>query len=127
MAESRKYGGCIMAGVQSFPQLTATYGQNKAQAILDLFNTKIFFRNTDPNTNQWISKVLGEAETTENIENLSYGANTIRDGVSLSQQNRTKLLVLPTEIATLKDLEAFVKLPGDYPVGRMAMGYKGLT
>ena len=103
-----------MAGVQSFPQLTATYGQNKAQAILDLFNTKVFFRNTDPNTNQWISKVLGEAETTEHIENVSYGANTIRDGVSLSQQNKTKPLALPTEIANLKDLEAYLKLPGDF-------------
>lgn len=116
-----------MAGVQSFPQLTATYGQNKSQAILDLFNTKIFFRNTDPNTNQWISKVLGEAETTEHIENISYGANTIRDGVSLSQQNRTKPLVLPTEIANLRDLEAFVKLPGDYPVGRVEMEYQGVN
>ena len=126
MAESRKYGGCIMAGIQSFPQLNATYGQNKSQAILDLFNTKIFFRNTDPNTNDWISKVLGEAETTEQIENLSYGANTIRDGVSLSQQNKTKPLVMPTEIANLKDLEALVKLPGDFPVGRLKTSYKAI-
>ena len=78
MAESRKYGGCVMAGVQSFPQLTNTYGHHQAQSILDLFNTKIFFRNTDPNTTQWISKVLGEAETTEHIENLSYGATRLR-------------------------------------------------
>lgn len=124
MAESRKYGGCIMAGIQSFPQLNATYGQNKSQAILDLFNTKIFFRNTDPNTNTWISKVLGEVETTEQIENLSYGANTIRDGVSLSQQNKTKPLIMPTEIANIKDLEALVKLPGDFPVGSVRLNYK---
>ncbi len=48
MAEARKYGGCFLAGVQSFPQLINTYGQNQAQSVLDLFNTKIFFRNTDP-------------------------------------------------------------------------------
>ena len=36
----------------------------------------------------WISKVLGEVETTEHTENLSYGANTIRDGVSLSQHTQ---------------------------------------
>jgi len=126
MAEARKYGGCILAGIQSFPQLSKTYGQNQSQSILDLFNTKIFFRNTDPNTNSWISKVLGEAETTEHIENVSYGANTIRDGVSLSQQNRTKPLVLPTEIANLEDLESFVKLPGNWPVGKVKMKYKQL-
>jgi len=124
MAESRKYGGCVLAGVQSFPQLNALYGANKAQSLLDLFNTKIFFRNTDPNTSQWISRVLGEVETTEHIENLSYGANTIRDGVSLSQQTKTKPLILPTEITALEDLEAFIKLPGDLPVGRLTMTYK---
>lgn len=124
MAESRKYGGCTLAGIQSFPQLSTLYGQHQAQSILDLFNTKIFFRNTDPNTTAWISKVLGEAELTEQQENVSYGANTIRDGVSLSPQTRTKPLVLPSEVASLKDLEAFVKLPGFLPACKLQMKYK---
>jgi type IV conjugative transfer system coupling protein TraD len=124
MAEARKYGGCFLAGVQSFPQLINTYGQNQAQSVLDLFNTKIFFRNTDPNTTSWISKVLGEAEIKEHVESLSYGANTIRDGVSLSQQTKTKPLVLATEIACLPDLEAYIKLPATVPTGRIKMKYK---
>lgn len=126
MAEARKYGGCFLAGVQSFPQLINTYGQNQAQSVLDLFNTKIFFRNTDPNTTSWISKVLGEAEIKEHMESLSYGANTIRDGVSLSQQTKTKPLVLATEIACLPDLEAYVKLPATVPTGRVKMRYKAI-
>jgi type IV conjugative transfer system coupling protein TraD len=126
MAEARKYGGCFLAGVQSFPQLINTYGQNQAQSVLDLFNTKIFFRNTDPNTTSWISKVLGEAEIKEHVENLSYGANTIRDGVSLSQQTRTKPLVLATEIACLPDLEAYIKLPATVPTGRIRMRHKAV-
>ncbi len=124
MAEARKYVGCFLAGVQSFPQLINTYGQNQEQSVLDLFNTKIFFRNTDPNTTSWISKVLGEAEIKEHVENLSYGANTIRDGVSLSQLTKTKPLVLPTEIASLPDLEAYVRLPATIPTGRVKMRYK---
>ena len=123
MAESRKYGGCVMAGVQSYPQLSHTYGHNQAQSILDLFNTKIFFRSTDPTTAQWVSKVLGESETEEYVENLSYGANTIRDGVSLAKQTKTKPLVLPTEVANLKDLEAYIKLPSGFPVGRLLMKF----
>ena len=124
MAEARKYGGCFMAGVQSFPQLIHLYGPNQAQSVLDLFNTKIFFRNTDPNTTGWISKVLGESEVKEHIENLSYGANTIRDGVSLSPQTKTKSLVLPTEITALEDLESYIKVPNALPVGRIKMNYK---
>lgn len=126
MAEARKYGGCFLAGVQSFPQLINTYGQNQAQSLLDLFNTKIFFRNTDPNTTSWISKVLGEAEIKEHMESLSYGANTIRDGVSLSQQTKTKPLVLATEIACLRDLEAYIKLPATVPTGRIRMRHKSI-
>lgn len=126
MAEARKYGGCFLAGVQSFPQLINTYGQNQAQSVLDLFNTKLFFRNTEPSTTSWISKVLGEAEIKEHVESLSYGANTIRDGVSLSQQTKTKPLVLPTEIACLPDLEAYIKLPATVPTGKIKLKYKAM-
>jgi type IV secretory pathway TraG/TraD family ATPase VirD4 len=124
LAEGRKYGGCVVAGVQSFPQLSALYGTQGSQALLDLFNTKIFFRNTDPHTTAWISKVLGEAETSENIENLSYGANTMGNGVSLAPQTHTKPLVLPTELTTLKDGEAYLKLPGAFPVRKIQMTLK---
>ena len=124
LAEGRKYGGCVLVGVQSIPQLSTTYGLTQSQALLDLFNTKIFFRNTDPNTTAWISKVLGEAETTEHIENLSYGAHTMRDGVNLAQHTRTKPLVLPTEISALEDCEAYLKLPSAFPVTKIKMAVK---
>jgi type IV conjugative transfer system coupling protein TraD len=125
-AEVRKYGGCVLAGVQNDPQLLETYGHHQAHAILDLFNTKIFFRNTDSHSTERISKNLGEAEITEQIETLSYGAHNIRDGVSLSPRTHIKSLVLPTEIANLQDLEAFVKLPGDHPVCKIKMSYKNI-
>ena len=101
-----------LAGIQSFPQLTEEYGVHGSQTLLDLFNTKVFFRNDNPQTNQWISQVLGEKETKSIQESLSYGANTMRDGVSLSRQKKREPLVLPIEIAHLNDLECYLKLPG---------------
>ncbi len=124
LAEARKYGGCVLAGFQSMPQLTTIYGTSTAQTLLDLFNTQVFFRSTDPNTTSWISKVLGEAESREIQENVSYGAQSVRDGVSLSQQHRKRAVVLPTQIATLEDLHCYVKLPGNYPVTQLKMKYK---
>lgn len=124
LAEERKYGGCMLAGVHSIPQLSTTYGTSQSQALLDLFNTKIFFRNTDPNATAWISKVLREAETTEHIENLSYGAHTMRDGVNLAQYTQTKPLVLPTEIEALQDCEAYLKLSSAFPVTKIKMSIK---
>jgi type IV secretory pathway TraG/TraD family ATPase VirD4 len=124
LAESRKYGGCLVAGIQSYPQLSHAYGNACAQAMVDLFNTKFFFRSTDPQTTQWISRVLGEQEATQVQENLSYGAHAIRDGVSLSQLQLQKALVLPTEITTLENLSCYIKFPGGLPITCLALPYQ---
>jgi type IV conjugative transfer system coupling protein TraD len=124
LAEARKYGGCFLVGFQSKPQLEDIYGKNAADSMLDLFNTKIFFRCTEPSTQQWISKVLGEKEETEPQENISFGANSMRDGVSLSHHTRQKPLLMPAEFSQLKNLECYLKLPGDYPCTKMQTEYQ---
>jgi type IV conjugative transfer system coupling protein TraD len=124
LAEGRKYGGCFLIGFQSKPQLEEIYGRQAAESMLDLFNTKVFFRCTEPSTQTWISKVLGDKEETESQTSISYGANSMRDGVSLSQHTRQKPIVMPTELSQLKDLECYIKLPGDYPCTRLQMTYK---
>jgi len=121
LAESRKYGGCFLVGFQGKPQLENLYGQKEADAMLDLFNTKIFFRSSEPTTQVWISKILGDKEEAEPNENISYGANSMRDGVSLGRHTRQTPLILPTEFSQLKDLECYVKLPGDYPCTKVQM------
>ncbi len=124
LAEARKYGGCFLVGFQSKPQLEEIYGKFSADSMLDLFNTKLFFRCTEPSTQQWISKVLGEKEEAEPQENISFGANSMRDGVSLSRQTRQKPLVIPAELSQLKNLECYVKLPGDYPCTKLQIKYQ---
>jgi type IV secretory pathway TraG/TraD family ATPase VirD4 len=124
LAEGRKYGGCFLIGFQSKPQLEEIYGRQGAESMLDLFNTKVFFRCTEPSTQTWISKVLGDKEEIEPQENISYGANSMRDGVSLSHHTRQKPLVMPTELSQLKDLECYIKLPGDYPCTKLQMSYQ---
>ncbi|MBS0272288.1 MAG: type IV secretion system DNA-binding domain-containing protein [Proteobacteria bacterium] len=124
LAEGRKYGGCFLIGFQGKPQLEEIYGRQGAESMLDLFNTKIFFRCTEPSTQTWISKILGDKEEIEPQENISYGANSMRDGVSLSHHTRQKPLIMPTELSQLKDLEAYVKLPGDHPCTKLQMTYQ---
>ncbi|MBY0272296.1 MAG: type IV conjugative transfer system coupling protein TraD [Alphaproteobacteria bacterium] len=124
LAEGRKYGGCFLVGFQSKPQLEEIYGRQGAESMLDLFNTKVFFRCTEPSTQTWISKVLGDKEEIEPQENISYGANSMRDGVSLSHHTRQKPLVMPTELSQLEDLECYIKLPGDYPCTKLQMTYQ---
>lgn len=124
LAELRKYGGCILAGLHSIPQLEEIYGKAASQNMLNLFNTFLFFSNNDPTTTQWISKVLGDLEQKEIQENLFYGAHAMRDGVSLNPTSRTTPLVLSTEIGSLQNLEAYQKLPGFWRITKLRMRHK---
>jgi hypothetical protein len=48
----------------------------------------------------------------------------MRDGVSLSHHTRQTPLVIPTEISQLKDLECYLKYPGDYPSTKIQTEYQ---
>lgn len=119
LAEIRKYGGCIVAGVQNIPQLQELYGHAETKSLTSLFNTKVIFRNSDPETAKYMSQMLGEQEIVESVEGISYGAHQMRDGVSLNEQKRLRPVVSATDIMSLNDLEAYLKLPGNLPVTKL--------
>jgi type IV secretory pathway TraG/TraD family ATPase VirD4 len=119
LAEIRKYGGCITVGIQNIPQLQSQYGYAETKSLTSLFNTKVVFRNGDPETAKHMSQMLGEQEVKESVEGISYGANSIRDGVSLNEQQRLKPVVSANDIMVLDDLEAYLKLSGNLPVAKV--------
>lgn len=61
---------------------------------------------------------LGQVEQVEANEGMSYGANDMRDGVSLSRAQVTRPLVLPTEIVNLENLHGFLRFGRNLPVVR---------
>ncbi|KDO02299.1 DNA transport protein TraD [Rickettsia tamurae subsp. buchneri] len=65
--------------------------------------------------------MFGEQETLETQESLSYGSNTMRDGVNINNIERKRLLILPSEIMTLPDLTCYVKLSGNFPITKLTM------
>ncbi|HJD59045.1 MAG TPA: type IV secretion system DNA-binding domain-containing protein, partial [Rickettsia endosymbiont of Ceroptres masudai] len=83
LAEGRKYGGCFVAGVQNIYQLEEIYGFAGSNSMLDLFSSKFIFRVSDQQTAHKSALMLGEQEIIETQENLSYGANSMRDGVNM--------------------------------------------
>lgn len=89
--------------------------------MLDLFNNKFIFRVGDPQTAQRSAAMLGEQETRELQENLSYGANSMRDGVNINNLEKSRSLVMPSEIMALPDLSCYVKLAGNWPVTLLKM------
>lgn len=121
IAEVRKFGGCFLLGMQSFSQLTKVYGQSGAKELFDLLNTRFFFRSPSSDMARLVASELGEEEIEESRENYSYGANSIRDGISLGNQRVTRPIVSYPQILELKDLNCFVRLPGNYPITQLEL------
>lgn len=126
LSEARKFGGCFVLGFQNKPQLDFTYGREFADAMMDLLNTRFFFRSPDEGVANYVMRQLGQRRAKVFNEQYSYGADTVRDGVSFSKQEDDQYLVNYSDVQSLPDLTCYVTLPGAYPVVRMNMTYEKL-
>ncbi len=123
LAESRQFGGCFVLGVQVASALRDLYGRNGAETISGLCGTRVVLAAPDRDTAQWSADSLGRSEIEEVAEGFSYGANTIRDGVSLTPRRELRALALPSEIMRLANLEGYLKFPGPFPVASIRLEY----
>ena len=121
LAESRQFGGCFVLGVQVASALRDLYGRNGAETISGLCGTRVVLAAPDRDTAQWSADSLGRSEIEEVSENVSYGANTIRDGVSLTPRRELRALALPADIMRLPNLHGFLKFPGAHPVASIRL------
>ena len=123
LAESRQFGGCFVLGVQVASALRDLYGRNGAETISGLCGTRVVLAAPDRDTAQWSADSLGRSEIEEVAEGYTYGANTIRDGVSLTPRRELRALALPSEIMRLANLEGYLKFPGPFPVASIRLKY----
>ena len=111
LSEIRKYGGCFIAAMQSVNQLSKIYGYHDSLTMIDQFASKIIMRSQEKVYLDNITSNFGTIEYMQKQESNSYGANDMRDGISISHTEKQKLLVKPQDIANLADLECFASLP----------------
>ena len=123
LAESRQFGGCFVLGVQVASALRDLYGRNGAETISGLCGTRVVLAAPDRDTAQWSADSLGRSEFEEVTEGVTYGANTIRDGVSLTPRRELRALALPSEIMRLPNLEGYLKFPGPFPAASIRLKY----
>lgn len=123
LAEIRKYGGCFMLGFQDLNQLEEIYGPSNTKTLSNLTGTKVLFRNIDTDVAKRVASYLGEQEKQEATESISFGAHQMRDGVNLSHSKQTKSVITASQIMMLKDLEAYLKFPGDFPTSKIKFDY----
>lgn len=121
---ARKYGLASILGYQNIAQMREIYGQNDAQTIVSMCQTTLTLRVPDFQTADYIAKNLGEQELHERSENISYGAEATRDGVSIMSKRAERALVTPSEIQGLPDLTGYLRLAGRNDVVRVKFDYK---
>ncbi|MHB1949625.1 MAG: type IV conjugative transfer system coupling protein TraD, partial [Gammaproteobacteria bacterium] len=124
LSESRKFGGCTVIGIQNYAQLAKLYSQDGAREISSLLNTRFMFRQPDPDMAKWSASNFGESIIDEVREGISYGANTMRDGISINRVESRKQVVSFSEIMSLANLHAYVRLPGQFPITQIEFKYK---
>lgn len=124
LAEARKFGGCFVLGFQAKAQMDYTYGKEFADAMLGLVNTRYFFRSPSSAEAEWVQREIGQRRDRVFSEQYSYGADTVRDGVSFSKVEEDRYLVNYTDVQMLPNLSCYVTFPGDYPAVRMSMRYE---
>jgi type IV conjugative transfer system coupling protein TraD len=123
LAMARSYHGCFVLGMQNISQIRAKYGKDTSQSISSECNTRCIFKSNDADTAKWMSDNIGQTEVTEFKEGLSYGANTIRDGVNVSTVDKVKPVFLASEILSMERLNLILKMP-DNPSVKVKINYK---
>lgn len=126
LAQARKYGNVSFLGVQNYSQLKAKYGEPLANAIFGLCGTWAVFRSSEYNNAKWLSDNLYKEDVVEPNENNSFGANEMRDGVSVNRSRHQRELVTPTEIQSLPDLTAYLRIGRGFPIAKIKQKYREL-
>ncbi|ECI5767970.1 type IV conjugative transfer system coupling protein TraD [Salmonella enterica] len=122
--EARKFGGCYVFGIQSGTQMEDIYGEKAAATLMDVMNTRAFFRSPSYRIADYVAHEIGEKEILKASEQYSYGADPVRDGVSTGKEMERVTLVSYSDIQSLPDLTCYVTLPGPYPAVKLALKYQ---
>lgn len=106
----RKYGGAVVLGMQQVSQIQEIYGHDVAQTIIGQCATKLILRCQDPETAKHMAEQLGRRQARRVDETVSYGANSLRDGVGLTPREELELVALPDEVMNLPKFQGFIRV-----------------
>jgi type IV conjugative transfer system coupling protein TraD len=121
---ARKYGLASVLGYQNIAQVREIYGDNDAQTIVSSCQNMLTLRVPDFQTAEYIAINLGSQEIHERDENISYGADSTRDGVTITTRREDRQLVLPSQVQGLPDLTGYMRLAGRNDVMRVQFNFK---
>ena len=126
----RKFGGRCALGFQSISQVSSTYGQGPAQAMVENCGTSLALRcsaSENGGTSRFVSRLIGEREVLRVVKSSSRSqSGLLRPSTSTqgtSEQHATEFAVMPAEIEQLPDRSGFLKFPSQPAWMRVSFPY----
>lgn len=119
--KGRKTGLRLVVGLQSTAQLDKIYGPDSARTLRSCFRSLVVLggAKTDPKTCEDMSLSLGEQE----VERETVNATKQKGSTSTSRQQHLtrERIVMPSEIASLPDLQGYLAFAGAYDIARIEL------
>lgn len=120
----RKYGVALLLGYQNIAQVRKIYGDDDAQTIISMLQTRLALTVPDFLTAKYVSENLGDQELMEKDENISFGTDSTRDGVTIATRREKRDLVMASEIMGLPPLSGYLRLAGRNEVMKVKFDYQ---
>ncbi|HEY6644505.1 type IV secretion system DNA-binding domain-containing protein [Povalibacter sp.] len=116
LTRGRKYGVCVVAGLQSTAQLDRLYGRDSSVVLRSCFRNTLVLgvARSDPDTADMLSRSLGEQEVEREQLSVSEGPAGITH--SVTSVRSFERVVMSSELNELPDLTGFLALAGERPV-----------
>jgi len=90
--------------VQSKSQLNAIYGKDTAEVIADNCTYKAILKASEPNTQEWCSKLVGTFDKKKLSSNYNADVMGVGKGQGTSTSTEEKRIIKPEEFAYLQDI-----------------------
>ena len=102
----------MVLGFQNMAQIQEIYGTRGTKSLSELMVNKFLFQAVDFDNALMLSRFFGERQILESHENVSFGANEIRDGVSLTHHKKTESIIRTSDLMELKPLHFYSRIAG---------------
>ena len=127
----RKFGGRCALGFQSIAQVSTTYGQGLAQAMVENCGTSLVLRcsaSENGGTSRFASRLIGEREVVRiansaSRSNAGIFSRNSHETQGTSEHHATESAVMPAEIEQLPDRSGFLKFPSHPAWVRVSFPY----
>ncbi|WP_082743881.1 MULTISPECIES: type IV secretion system DNA-binding domain-containing protein [unclassified Burkholderia] len=123
MTLGREYGISTLIGMQNEAQGRHIYGDLLFRTMLANAQTKAIFRTEETESAKALAAFLGSQEVDEATAGNTHGADTARDSSQIGRKRAETALVMASQVQTLPDLTAYLKVAGGYPVAEVTIPY----